>query len=74
MVVTTAVFVAGAAELVTTLVYGLDLPVAPTPTPRQEQIQKGEVKIIMHIIKHTIEPITIRAMTPADVPILKKIT
>ena len=72
MVVTTAMVVAGAAELVTTVVRGLDLLVAPTPTPRQQQIQKGKVKIAMHIIRPTIEPITAPAMTPADVPILKE--
>ena len=59
----------GAAELVTTVVSGLDLLLAPIPTPRQEQIQKGEVKIAMHIIRPTIEPITAPAMTPADVSI-----
>ena len=72
MVVTTAMVVAGAAELVTNVVRGLDLLLAPTPTPRQEQIQKGEVKIAMHIIRPTIEPITAPAMTPADASILKE--
>ena len=72
MVVTTAMVVAGAAELVITVVRGLDLLVAPTPTPRQQQIQKGKVKIAMHIIRPTIEPITAPAMTPVDVPILKE--
>ena len=57
--------VAGAAEPVTTVVRGLERLAAPTPTPRQQQIQKGTVKITMHIIKPTIEATTAPAMTPA---------
>ena len=50
----------------TTLVVGERLEAAPTPTPRQQQIQNGTVKISIQKIIPNIIPRTAPTMVPAS--------
>ena len=50
----------------TTVVRGERLEDAPTPTPRQQQMQNGTVNTSIQHINPNIEPITAPTITPTE--------